>query len=172
MVDGVASLMTMFWSMRANGGWSDDRGTNLLDGGAPFYDTYECADGEYVAVGAIEEQFWTQVVDGLGIHDAPARSDTFRWPELRKRMQEVFRTKTRDEWATLFADRPACVTPVLRLSEAPRHPHVRARGAIVEHDGVTRPNVVPRFSRTPGAVPPADGHPGTLTAWGLEDLVS
>jgi alpha-methylacyl-CoA racemase len=168
MVDGVASLMTMFWSMHANGGWSDDRGSNLLDGGAPFYDTYECADGEYVAVGAIEEQFWTQVVDGLGIQDAPPRGDTFRWPELRKRMQEVFLTKTRDEWATLFADRPACVTPVLRLSEAPRDPHVHARAAMVEHDGVTRPNVAPRFSRTPGDLPPAAGRAGALAGWGLD----
>jgi alpha-methylacyl-CoA racemase len=169
MVDGVASLMTMFWSMRANGGWSDERGTNLLDGGAPYYDTYECADGEYVAVGAIEEQFWTQVVDGLGIEDAPPRSDASRWGELRKRMQEVFLTKTRDAWTDLFADRSACVTPVLRLSEAPHHPHVRARGAMVDHDGVMRPNVAPRFSRTAAALPPAAGHPGALAGWGLTD---
>jgi len=169
MVDGVASLLTMAWSMRTNGGWSDDRGSNLLDGGAPFYDTYECADGEYVAVGAIEEQFWTEVVDGLGIQDAPPRSDMSRWAELRKRMQEVFLTKTRDEWAELFADRPACVTPVLRLSEAPRHPHVRARQSLVESDGVMRPNVAPRFSRTPTEVPPLAGRPGALAGWGLED---
>jgi len=167
MVDGVASLMTMFWSMRANGGWSDDRGTNMLDGGAPFYDTYECADGEYVAVGAIEEQFWQQVVDGLGIQDAPPRSDMTRWSELRKRMQEVFLTKTRDEWSELFADRPACVTPVLRLSEAPHHPHVRARGAMTEHDGVVRPNVAPRFSRTSAELPPLAGRPDALAQWGL-----
>lgn len=172
MVDGVASLMTMFWSMRANGGWNDERGTNLLDGGAPFYDTYECSDGDYVAVGAIEEQFWQQVVDGLGIQDAPPRSDSFRWPELRKRMQEVFLTKTRDEWAALFADRPACVTPVLRMSESLRHPHVRAREAIVEHDGVERPNIAPRFSRTPAELPPASGLPGALAGWGLSDQSS
>src|SRR4051794_7768976 len=167
MVDGVASLMTMFWSMRANGGWSDERGTNMLDGGAPFYDTYECADGEYVAVGAIEEQFWAQVVDGLGIHDAPSRNDASQWGELRRRMQEAFRTKSRDEWAELFAARPACVTPVLRMSEAPRHPHVRARDAMVEHEGVMRPNVAPRFSRTPAELPPAAGRPDALAGWGL-----
>ena len=167
MVDGVASLLTMTWSMRTNGGWSDDRGTNVLDGGAPYYDTYECADGEYIAVGAIEEQFWAQVVEGLGIEDAPPRHDASQWPVLRKRMQEVFRTKTRDEWAKLFADRPACVTPVLRLSEAPHHPHVRARGAMVEHEGVLRPNVAPRFSRTPAELPPAAGHPDALAQWGL-----
>jgi alpha-methylacyl-CoA racemase len=169
MVDGVASLMTMSWSMRANGGWSDDRGSNLLDGGAPFYDTYECADGEYVAVGAIEEQFWTEVVDGLGIQDAPPRSDASRWGELRKRMQEVFLTRTRDEWAELFAERPACVTPVLRMSEAPRHPHVRARTAMVEHDSVMRPNVAPRFSRTPTELPPEAGRPDALAGWGVTD---
>ena len=169
MVDGVASLMTMFWSMRANGGWSDDRGSNLLDGGAPYYDTYECADGEYVAVGAIEEQFWAQVVEVLGLQDAPPRSDASQWGELRKRMQEVFLTRTRDEWADVFADRPACVTPVLRLSEAPRHPHVRARAAMVEHEGVMRPNVAPRFSRTPTELPPAEGRPGALDGWGLTD---
>jgi alpha-methylacyl-CoA racemase len=167
MVDGVASLLTMTWSMRTNGGWSDDRGTNMLDGGAPYYDTYECSDGEYVAVGAIEEQFWTEVVDVLGLQDAPSRHDTFRWPELRKRMREVFLTKTRDEWSALFADRPACVTPVLRLSEAPRHPHVQARAAMVEHEGVMRPNVAPRFSRTPTELPPAAGRPGELAGWGL-----
>src|SRR3954449_5395106 len=108
MVDGVASLMTMFWSMRANGGWSDDRGSNLLDGGAPFYDTYECADGEYVAVGAIEEQFWRETLQVLDLHDAPDRGDVAQWPELRRRMQEVFRQKTRDEWAAAFDGRPAC----------------------------------------------------------------
>ena len=167
MVDGVASLMTMFWSMRANGGWSDDRGSNMLDGGAPFYDTYECADGEYVAVGAIEEQFWQQVVDGLGIQDAPPRSDASQWGELRRRMQDVFRTKSRDEWAEAFADRPACVTPVLRMSEAPGHPHMRAREALGEHEGVTRPNAAPRFSRTPAELPPAAGHPDALGRWGL-----
>jgi len=167
MVDGVASLLTMFWSMRANGGWSDERGSNLLDGGAPYYDTYECADGEYVAVGAIEEQFWTQVVDGLGIHDAPSRHDASQWEALRKRMQDVFLTKTRDEWAALFADRPACVTPVLRLSEAPEHPHVQARAAMVEHEGVIRPNAAPRFSRTPAELPPAAGRLDALAGWGL-----
>jgi alpha-methylacyl-CoA racemase len=172
MVDGVASLLTMTWSMRANGGWSDDRGSNLLDGGAPFYDTYECADGEYVAVGAIEEQFWTQVVDVLGLQDAPPRSDGSQWGALRKRMQEVFLTRTRDEWTELFADRPACVTPILRLSEAPRHPHVRAREAMVEHEGVVRPNVAPRFSRTPTELPPAAGRPGALAGWGLDDQAS
>jgi len=168
MVDGVASLLTMTWSMRTNGGWSDDRGSNLLDGGAPYYDTYECADGEYVAVGAIEEQFWAQVVEVLGLQDAPPRSDASQWGELRKRMQAAFLTRTRDEWATEFADRPACVTPVLRLGEAVEHPHVRARSAMVEHEGVMRPNVAPRFSRTPTELPPAAGRPGELDGWGLQ----
>lgn len=172
MVDGVASLMTMFWGMRAGGGWRDERGTNLLDGGAPFYDTYVCADGEYVAVGAIEGQFWAEVVDVLGLHDAPARTDVAQWAELRRRMAEVFATRTRDEWAEVFADRPACVTPVLRLGEVPHHPHMAARGSMVTQDGITRPAAAPRFSRTPGGLPQRGGPARPLEAWGLtaEDL--
>jgi alpha-methylacyl-CoA racemase len=167
MVDGVSMLMTMFWAMRAGGGWRDERGVNILDGGAPFYDTYECADGEYVAVGAIEEQFWAQVVDVLGLQDAPSRNDPASWPELKRRMADVFATKPRDEWTAAFADRPACVTPVLRLGEVPAHPHVRARDAMVEHEGVVRPGVAPRFSRTPASLPPRDGDKAGLAAWGL-----
>src|SRR5437763_9784537 len=149
MVDGVTTLLTMFWAMRADGRWQDERGANILDGGAPFYDTYLCADGEYVAVGAIEEQFWQQVVAVLGLQDAPSRADVAQWPELRRRMADVFATKSRDEWADIFARRPACVTPVLRLGEVPEHPHVRAREAMVTHEGTVRPGVAPRFSRTP-----------------------
>src|SRR3954469_1455358 len=170
MVDGVATLMTMFWGMRAGNGWQDQRGSNLLDGGAPFYDTYECADGEYVAVGAIEEQFWRETLDVLDLHDAPERSDIAQWPELRRRLEEVFRQRTRDEWASAFAGRPACVTPILRMGEAPGHPHVSGRGVLVEDAGVTRPGVAPRFSRTPGELPPREGHDDALAGWGLDDV--
>jgi alpha-methylacyl-CoA racemase len=169
MVDGAASLMTMFWSMRANRGWQDERGTNLLDGGAPFYDAYECSDGEYVAVGAIEEQFWAQVVEVLGLQNAPPRSDVAGWPELRRRMAEAFATRTRDEWAEVFAERPACVTPVLRLGEVPEHPHIRARHTVLSHEGVVRPGAAPRFSRTPAELPPALGRADALRGWGLTD---
>jgi alpha-methylacyl-CoA racemase len=170
MVDGVATLMTMFWGMRAGNGWQDQRGSNLLDGGAPFYDTYECSDGEYVAVGAIEEQFWRETLDVLDLHDAPNRGDVAQWPELRRRLQEVFLQRTRDEWAEAFAGRPACVTPVLRMGEAPGHPHVSGRSVLVDDAGVTRPAPAPRFSRTPGELPPREGYDDALAGWGLDDV--
>lgn len=169
MVDGVSSLMTMFWAMRAGGAWHDERGTNLLDGGAPFYDTYVCADGEYVAVGAIEEQFWAELLDVLKLHDAPNRGDVSQWPELRRRLAETFALRTRDEWAAAFAGRPACVTPVLRMGEVPSHPHAKARGIVVEQDGVLRPAPAPRFSRTPATLPPRGGDAQALQGWGLDE---
>src|SRR4051812_6543006 len=172
MVDGVASLMTMFWSMRANGGWSDKRGTNLLDGGAPFYDTYECADGEYVAVGALEPQFFAELVEVLKLDGAPGQTEIARWPELRERLSAAFLTRTRDEWAVLFEGRPACVTPVLHLGEAASHPHVVARGTVVEVDGVGQPAPAPRFSRSTPEPPAPAGPVGAdtdaaLTDWGF-----
>ncbi|MCA1710535.1 MAG: CoA transferase [Actinobacteria bacterium] len=172
MVDGVTSLMTMFYAMRAGGGFSDERGSNLLDGGAPFYDTYACADGEYVAVGALEPQFWAEVVEVLGLQDAPGQAEVDRWPELRAQLTSTFLTKTRDEWAAVFEGRPACVTPVLHLSEAAGHPHLAARQTTVEVDGVVQPAPAPRFSRTP-AVVPQTSEPDTrasLEAWGVDDL--
>ena len=170
MVDGVSALMTMFWSMRAGGGWHDVRGSNLLDGGAPFYDTYACSDGQYVAVGAIEEQFWREVVDVLELHDAPDRGDVTRWPELRARLAAKFLERTRDDWAEIFAGRPACVTPILVMGEVPDHPHIRDRGVVVQDAGVNRPAPAPRFSRTPGELPPWDGYDDALAGWGLDDV--
>jgi alpha-methylacyl-CoA racemase len=172
MVDGVTSLMAMFYSVKAGGGWSEQRGTNLLDGGAPFYDTYECADGEYVAVGALEPQFWAEVVDVLRLHDAPGQADVARWPELRERMTAMFLTRTRDEWTAVFEGRPACVTPVLHLGEAADHPHLAARGSTVEVDGVVQPAPAPRFSRTPADLPTPPRAVGAdtmsaLSAWGF-----
>jgi alpha-methylacyl-CoA racemase len=175
MVDGVASLMTMFWGMRAGNGWQDQRGSNLLDGGAPFYDTYECADGEYVAVGALERQFFAELVRVLDIGDrVPDQHDIERWPEMRALLADTFRTKTRDEWAELFADVDACVAPVMRLTEAAGHPHVKARGTLRTVDGVTQPAPAPRFSRTPGEIRNPPRQPGedtseTLVAWGFDE---
>src|SRR3954471_14905437 len=138
MVDGVATLTAMAHSQLAAGVWRDERGVNLFDGGAPFYDTYECADGEYVAVGAIERQFFAELVRVLGIADrVPRQHDQDRWPEMRALFAETFRTKPRDEWAAVFADVDACVAPVLGLTEAGNHPHVAARGTLVTIDGVT-----------------------------------
>ncbi|MDX6198552.1 MAG: alpha-methylacyl-CoA racemase [Actinomycetota bacterium] len=172
MVDGVSSLLAMFYAVQAGGGWSEQRGTNLLDGGAPFYDTYECADGEYVAVGALESQFFAELVEVLGLDNAPGQADVARWPELRDRLSAAFLTRTRDEWAAAFEGRPACVTPVLHLGEAAAHPHLAARRTVVELDGVTQPAPAPRFSRsTPDAPSPA-GPVGAdtdaaLTDWGF-----
>ena len=152
MVDGTAMLMAPFYAARQIGFWTDDRGTNMLDTGAPYYDTYECADGGYVAVGAIEPQFYAELVDGLGLDAAtlPDRDDRAQWHDLRAVLTSCFRTKSRDEWAAIFATRDACVAPVLTLSEAPEHPHNVARATFVEVEGVRHPAPAPRLDRTPG----------------------
>ena len=119
MVDGAASLMAMFHGMWSEGIWREERGTNMLDSGAPYYDTYECADGRYVAVGAIEPQFYAAMLGGLGLNpaDLPGQNDRSRWPELRARFTEVIAGKDREHWAKVFADTDACVTPVLAFGE-------------------------------------------------------
>ncbi len=152
MVDGVTSLLSMTYGFRAAGGWVDERGSNLLDGGAPFYDTYACSDGQYVAIGALEPQFWALVVQTLGLQDLPEQYDRAGWPELREQLTEVFASRTRDEWAELFEPLDACVSPVLSLGEAAAHPHLAAREAVVDVDGVPQPAPAPRFSRTPGGI--------------------
>jgi alpha-methylacyl-CoA racemase len=175
MVDGVATLTAMVHSHLAAGIWQDKRGSNLLDGGAPFYDTYECADGEYVAVGALERQFFAELVRVLDIADqVPPQHDITRWPEMRSLLTDTFKSKPRDEWAALFEGVDACVAPVLRLTEAAAHPHVTARQTLVTVDGVTQPAPAPRFSRTPGEIAGAPRFPGedtatTLSDWGFAD---
>ena len=161
MVDGVSSLAQLMWSLRGAGLAGDRPGDNLLDGSRPFYDTYECADGRYVAVGALEPQFYAALLTGLGLADEelPAQWDPDGWPVLRARFAEVFATRTRDEWADVFASLDACVTPVLTFSEAAHHPHLAARGTLVTEDGVTRAGPAPRFSRS--ASGPA-GAPSTV----------
>jgi alpha-methylacyl-CoA racemase len=154
MVDGSALLMAPFYAAQQIGFWSEDRGTNMLDTGAPFYDTYECGDGRWVAVGALEPQFYADLLRGLGLAagDVPDRDDRDRWPDLRALFTARFKGRTRDEWVAAFADLDACVAPVLALGEAPAHPHNVARQTFVEIDGIRHPNAAPRFSRTPGAV--------------------
>ena len=156
MTDGTASLMAMFYGMRGAGLWSDERRANLLDGGAPFYDTYRCSDGGWVAVGSIEPQFYAAMLELLGVEDregALARHfDTSDWPARKALIAAAFAEKPRDHWAQLMSDTDACVAPVLSLAEAPDHPHNRARGAFLELGGVIQPNAAPRFSVTPGAV--------------------
>ncbi|MCY7365474.1 MAG: CoA transferase [Frankiaceae bacterium] len=169
MVDGVTSLMAMTYGFRAAGGWQDERGSNLLDGGAPFYDTYPCADGRYVAIGALEPQFWALVVQTLGLQDLPEQYDRAGWPVLRARLAEAFASRTRDAWAAVFDHLDACVSPVLELGEAPAHPHLAARGTVVDVDGVQQPAPAPRFSRTPGEIGRPAGAAGQHTREGLQD---
>jgi alpha-methylacyl-CoA racemase len=176
MVDGASSLVTMIYGMLGGGLWQDRRAANLLDGGAPFYDTYTCADGRHVAVGALEPQFYAALLEGTGLTGALAggQYDVAQWPEHRRRFAEVFASRTRDEWAAAFAGTDACVTPILSLREAPADPHLVARGTFVELDGVTQPGPAPRFSRTPGAVRGGQRLPGAdtrevLSEWGFAD---
>ena len=169
MVDGASTLMSFVHGMRAAGRWAGDRGTNLLDGGASFYDTYETSDGKYMAVGSIEPRFYANLLLGLGIprDDAHDHLDPQTWPDEAERFERAFATKTRDEWTAIFADLDACVTPVLSPWEAPLHPHSIARGSFIEVDGIVQPAPAPRFGRSPPAVPsPIDAGAATrLPLW-------
>ncbi len=153
MVDGAALLMAPFFAARASGFWRDERGTNMLDSGAYFYDAYECADGRYVAVGAIEPQFHAALLEGLalaGADDLPDQMDRDAWPAMKERLAGLFRARTRDDWVAAFAGTDACVAPVLTMEEAARHPHLEARGTVVEAGGVPQPAPAPRVG---GALP-------------------
>ncbi|GGQ75135.1 CaiB/BaiF CoA transferase family protein [Streptomyces flaveolus] len=161
IVDGAAHLSAMIHGMLGAGAWQDRRGTNLFDGGAPFYGTYETADGRYMAVGALEPQFYAEFMERLGVPgEVPAREDMARWGELREAIATRFKARTRDEWTALFTDSDACVAPVLSLREAPHHPHLAARGTFTDHGGITQPAPAPRFSATPTAVRTGPARPG------------
>jgi alpha-methylacyl-CoA racemase len=153
MVDGVAALLQPVLSWRAVGLWSDQRESNLLDGAAPYYDTYTCSDGRFVAVGAIENRFYAALVAGLGLNpgDLPDRQDRARWPELRGLFADAFRTRTRDEWTAVFRGTDACVTPILTFDEADRNPQMAARSNLRRVDGRLESTAAPRFSRSPAA---------------------
>lgn len=164
IVDGAAHLATMIHGMLAAGAWQDRRGSNLLDGGCPFYGTYETADGGYMAVGPLEQRFYDEFVDLLGIAEhAPDRDDLTRWDELRAVVADRFRTRGRAEWTAAFDGSDACVAPVLSLREAPHHPHLAARSTFVEHGGLTQPAPAPRFSVTPVSVRSGPARPGADT---------
>jgi alpha-methylacyl-CoA racemase len=165
MVDGSALITSFIYGMRATGAWQDERGTNLIDTGAPFYDTYATADGGYVAVGALEPQFYAALLAGLGLTDAglPGQHDRSGWPLLRERFAAVFAARSRDEWAEVFAGTDACVAPVLSMAEAPVHPHATARDAFVEVGGVVQPAPAPRFGRSAAGTPAAPPRPGADT---------
>jgi alpha-methylacyl-CoA racemase len=155
IVDGTAVLTTMIHGMLDAGIWRDRRGVNLLDTGAPFYDVYRCADGQFLAVGALEEQFYAALLDGLGLTDDPSlpdRMDPRQWPALRERFTHVFASRTRSEWWQVFEGTDACVAPVWSLLEATTDRHNRERGVFVEVEGTVQPDVAPRFSVTPGSV--------------------
>ena len=154
MTEGASYLGSMTRTFLARGGWQDRREANMLDGGSPNYRCYETADGKWLAVGPLEPQFWAELVRALGLDEAttPSPYDPAQWDACRKVLDEAFRSRTRDEWAELFAGRDACVAPVLTLEEAPHHPHNLARGSFVDVAGAPMPAPAPRFSKTPGAV--------------------
>jgi alpha-methylacyl-CoA racemase len=173
MTDGSALLMTMIYTFKAMGQWSAQRGDNLLDGGAPFYDTYRCADGKWLSVGAIEPQFYALLIRKTGLTDVDLtrqwqRSD---WPAMKARFTALFESRTRDAWCALLEGTDACVAPVLDMDEAPQHPHNRERGTFIEVGGVMQPAPAPRFSRStperPRAPTPGADAAASLAAWGL-----
>ncbi len=173
MTDGSALLMTMMYTLKAMGQWSAERGSNLLDGGAHFYDTYRCADGKYLSIGPIEPQFYALFLDKAGITDPDFKLqwDRARWPELKVRLAAHLETRSRAEWCELLEGSDACVAPILSMDEAPEHPHNRARGTFIELDGVIQPAPAPRFSRSVPAQPrpPVVGASGddVLADWGF-----
>ncbi len=166
--------MAPIYAMLARSRWRNERGANMLDGAAPWYDTYECADGRYLAVGPIEPQFFDLMIAKLGLDPArfAARMEPAHWPALKAELAAVFRTRTRDDWAALFEGTDACVAPVLDLHEAPAHPHNKARGTFLQREGAVQPAPAPRFSRTPaepGLPPPLRGEhtEQVLADWGF-----
>lgn len=176
MSDGAASLMAMFYGMKAAGGWKEERRQNLLDGGAHFYDTYQCSDGKWISIGSIEPQFYALLLEKTGINDPDFQKqmDRSMWPDLREKLANVIKTKTRDEWSEIMGATDVCFGPVLDLDEAPKHPHNVARETFVEVAGVVQPAPAPRFSATPGKIqgpPPAIGanNQDALKDWGFTD---
>lgn len=174
MSDGSASLMAMFYGMKASGIWQEERRANLLDGGAHFYDTYQCSDGKWVSIGSIEPQFYALLLEKTGISDPDFQRQMDRsiWPDLREKLAAVLVTKTQAEWTAIMAATDVCFAPVLDLDEAPSHPHNAARQTFVQVGGVTQPAPAPRFSATPGVIqgpPPAIGahNAEALADWGF-----
>ncbi|MBL8347202.1 MAG: CoA transferase [Rubrivivax sp.] len=174
IVDGVAGLMSAFQAYRQQGTWTAGRGENIVDGGAPFFGTYETSDGKFVSVGAIEPHFYANLLSVMGLRaeELPGQNDRAAWPAMRERFATVLRTRTRSQWEVAMAGREACFAPVLDIDEAWAHPHNRARGVHALLDGVQHPNPAPRFSRTPGALrrpAPAPGEHSAevLADWGI-----
>jgi alpha-methylacyl-CoA racemase len=176
MVDGAASLMSIINGMRQIGFWQEERGTNLLDTGAFYYDVYECKDGKYISIGALEPQFYAIMLEKLGLtaDDFPNQHDRAQWPAAKEKIAGIWKTRTRAEWCEIFEGSDACFAPVLSMSEAPEHPHMQARKTFVERDGLVQAAPSPRFSRTPGEIQGPPVNPGehteeALQTWGLSD---
>jgi alpha-methylacyl-CoA racemase len=172
MLDGAANLSTLFYGLLAHHLMTLDIGTNVLDSGSPFYQTYETSDGKFMAVGAIEGRFYAELLEGLGVDPSslPQQFDMPKWPEMTERFAEVFKTKTRDQWAAIFEGKDACVAPVLDLDEVEHHPHNKERDIIINIDGVPQPAPAPKLSRTPGRATEAKGPRGANTEEVLTDL--
>ncbi|MEQ8840437.1 MAG: CaiB/BaiF CoA-transferase family protein [Acidimicrobiales bacterium] len=170
MVDGAASLMTFFHGFRAMGIWNDERGTNMLDTGAHYYDVYECSDGRYVSIGSIEPQFYAELREKLGLDDPKwdAQMSRSEWPGFKEELSAIFKTRTRDEWCELIEGSDVCFAPVLSMEEAPKHPHNVARNTFTEIAGVTQPSPAPRFSRTEATIERPPPHAGQHTDEVLE----
>jgi alpha-methylacyl-CoA racemase len=165
-------MMAVIYGLRAAGIWTDERDANLLDGGAPFYDVYQTADGKFIAIGSLEPQFYALLLEKTGLKDDPffaAQMDRGAWPAMTEKIAAIIETKTRDEWTALLEGSDVCFAPVLTMAEAPAHPHNAARGTFTEVDGVSQPAPAPRFSRTPGAVQGAPARPGANTEEILAD---
>jgi len=177
IVDGTAHLNAMTSAFRASGGYQEVRGANMLDGGVPFYDVYETSDGKHMSVGALEPQFYATLLRLLGLEEtAPGQADLDRYDELRALLTDTFKQRTQAEWVALFEGTDACVAGVIPISEAPDHPHLKARQTFIEHEGLVQPQPAPRFSRTDASLSlPPSPEAGThtreaLTAWGVGDV--
>ncbi len=171
MVDGSALLGAMIYGFRAFGAWSDQRGANMLDGGAHFYDTYACADGKFISIGAIEPQFYALLLERAGITDTAfnTQMDSRKWPELKEKCAVLFKTKTRQQWCDLMEGTDICFAPVLNMAEAPKHPHNQARANFTDIEGILQPAPAPRFSRTAPEVSRPPAAPGQHSAEILHD---
>src|SRR5271167_961337 len=171
MVDGAASLMSAIYGMHGSGFWTDERGANVLDTGAHYYDVYETSDGKYVSIGSIEGKFYDELLrlSGLKKEELAPQNDRKAWPQMKERVATLFRTKTRDEWCKIMEGSDICFAPVLSMAEAPNHPHNKLRGTFVEENGVTQPGPAPRFSRTPSKIQRPPARPGEHTEEALRD---
>ena len=173
MTDGTAALTAMIWGLHADGLWEDERGVNLLDSGAHFYDSYETSDGKYVSIGSIEPKFYALLLEKTGLADDPdfaAQRDKSKWPDLSEKLTAIFKTKTRDAWCEIMEGTDVCFAPVLSMTEAPHHPHNAARKTFIDVGGTLQPAPAPRFSVTTTQPPKLAPQAGSNTVEILKEL--